>query len=51
VQLLNATALPLQLGCAAAGNAISAGGEPLLLEVLAPGEAVWLPLQVKHATV
>jgi hypothetical protein len=46
VQLVNVTALPLQLGCCAPGTGLGQGGYPLLLEVLAPGDAVWLPLQV-----
>jgi hypothetical protein len=41
VQLVNGTALPLQLGCVS-----GLAKEPLPLEVLGPGECVWLPLQV-----
>jgi hypothetical protein len=41
VQLVNSTALPLQLGCVS-----GPGRQPLPLEVLGPGESVWLPLQV-----
>jgi hypothetical protein len=41
VQLVNSTALPLQLGCVS-----GQGWEPLALEVLGPGDSVWLPLQV-----
>jgi hypothetical protein len=51
VQLVNRTALPLQLGCvnqAGPHNPTThrPPSEPLPLEVLGPGDSVWLPLQV-----
>lgn len=45
LQLVNATALPLQLGCL---SPLGLKGEPLGLEVLAPGESMWLPVQVRN---
>jgi hypothetical protein len=46
VQLVNGTALPLQLGCIMS-QAVPRE-DPLPLTVLGPGEAVWLPLQVGY---